>query len=83
MEPLTTYHGNRIRPSHLPSSSILVAPAVILAKVKSSYLNLQRYKILNISVRSSSQLVRNSTTQEVRHAFTVVHLMTILGEKTP
>jgi len=45
-----------------------------------SHLELQRYKILFISGRSSSWLNRNITQLDVRRAFTVYQLMTILEE---
>ena len=41
---------------------------------------MQRYKILFISGRSSNRLNRNFTQLEVRRAFTVFQLMTILEE---
>jgi hypothetical protein len=52
----------------------------LLAGALNSHLELQRYKILFISGRSSSRLNRNITELEVRRAFTVFQLMTILEE---
>ncbi|MFZ2471379.1 MAG: hypothetical protein WAW52_05480 [Methanothrix sp.] len=63
--------------------SILIAPVDMLAGALNSHLELQRYKILFISGNYSrilSQLNRNITQLEVRRAFTVFQLMTILEE---
>ena len=49
----------------------LVAPVEMLAGAINIHLELQRYKILFISGRSSSRLNRNNTSLEVRRAFTV------------
>jgi hypothetical protein len=45
-----------------------------------SHLDLQRYKLLNICGRSSRRLDRKFTELEIRRAFTVFQLMTILVE---
>ena len=67
--------------SLLPETfSVLIAPVEQLAGAQSSHLELQRYKILFISGRSSNRLNRNITELEVRRAFTVFQLMTILEE---
>ena len=67
--------------SLLPETfSVLVAPVEMLADALNSHLELQRYKILFICGRSSSRLDRNFTELEVRRAFTVFQLMTILEE---
>jgi len=68
------------------TNSILVAPAEMLAGTLNSHLELQRYKILFICGNYSrilSRLNRNNTSLEVRRAFTVFQLMTILEEKDP
>jgi hypothetical protein len=67
--------------SLLPETfSVLIAPVEMLAGALNSHLELQRYKILFISGRSSSRLNRNITELEVRHANTLFQLMTILEE---
>jgi hypothetical protein len=63
--------------------SVLVAPVEVLAEALNSHLELQRYKILFISGNYSrilSRLDRNFTELDVRRAFTVFQLMTILEE---
>jgi len=70
--------------SLLPETfSILVAPVELLAGAINSHPELQRYKILFISGNHSrilSWLNRNITVLDVRRAFTVFQLMTILQE---
>ena len=70
--------------SLLPETfSVLVAPAELLAGAINSHPELQRYKILFISGNHSrilSRLNRNITELDVRPAFTVYQLMTILQE---
>ena len=70
--------------SLLPETfNILIAPVELLAGALNSHLELQRYKILFISGNYSrilSRLNRNITDLEVRRAFTVFQLMTILEE---
>jgi len=70
--------------SLLPETfSVLIAPVELLAGALNSHLNLQRYKILFISGNYSrilNRLNRNFTELEVRRAFTVYQLMTILEE---
>jgi hypothetical protein len=70
--------------SMLPETfSVLVAPVEMLAGALNSHLELQRYKILFISGNYSrilNRLNRNFTELEVRRAFTVYQLMTILEE---
>ena len=70
--------------SLLPETfSVLVAPVELLAGALNSHLELQRYKILFISGNYSrilNRLNRNFTQLEVRRAFTVYQLMTILEE---
>jgi hypothetical protein len=63
--------------------SVLVAPVEVLADALNSHLELQRYKILFISGNYSrilSRLDRKITELDVRRAFTVFQLMTILEE---
>jgi hypothetical protein len=62
------------------TNSLLIAPVELLAGALNSHLELQRYKVLFISGRSSNRLNRNITELEVRRAFTVFQLMTILEE---
>jgi len=68
--------------SLLPETfSVLVAPVEMLAGALNSHLNLQRYKILYICGNYSRilcRLDRNFTELEIRRAFTVFQLMTIL-----
>ena len=70
--------------SLLPETfNVLVAPVEMLVDALNSHLELQRYKILFISGNYSrilSRLDRNFTELEVRRAFTVFQLMTILQE---
>ena len=70
--------------SLLPETfNILIAPVELLAGALNSHLELQRNKILFISGNYSrilSRLNRNITELEVRRAFTVFQLMTILEE---
>ena len=70
--------------SLLPETfSVLIAPVELLTGALNSHLELQRYKILFISGNHSrilSRLDRNFTELEVRRAFTVFQLMTILEE---
>ena len=70
--------------SLLPETfSVLIAPVEMLTGALNSHLELQRYKILFISGNYSrilSRLNRNITELEVRRAFTVFQLMTILEE---
>ena len=70
--------------SLLPETfSVLIAPVEMLAGALNSHLELQCYKILFISGNYSrilSRLNRNFTELEVRRAFTVFQLMTILEE---
>ena len=70
--------------SLLPETfSVLIAPLEMLAGALNSHLELQRNKILFISGNYSrilSRLNRNITELEVRRAFTVYQLMTILEE---
>jgi DNA polymerase I len=70
--------------SLLPETfSVLIAPVEMLAGALNSHLELQRYKILFISGNYSrilSRLDRNFTELDVRRAFTVFQLMTILEE---
>jgi hypothetical protein len=70
--------------SLLPETfSVLIAPVELLAGALNSHLELQRYKILFISGNYSrilNRLNRNFTELEVRRAFTVFQLMTILEE---
>ena len=63
--------------------SVLVSPVELLAGAINSHPELQRYKILFISGNYSrilSRLNRNITELDVRRAFTVFQLMTILQE---
>ena len=63
--------------------SVLIAPVEVLADALNSHLELQRYKILFISGNYSrilNRLNRNFTQLDVRRAFTVFQLMTILEE---
>jgi hypothetical protein len=55
----------------------------MLARAQISHLELQCYKILFISGRSTSRLNRNITQLDVRRAFTVFQLMTIPGGEPP
>ena len=70
--------------SLLPETfNVLIAPVELLTGALNSHLELQRYKILFISGNYSrilSRLNRNITELEVRRAFTVFQLMTILEE---
>ena len=70
--------------SLLPETfNVLIAPVEMLTGALNSHLELQRYKILFISGNYSrilSRLNRNITELEVRRAFTVFQLMTILEE---
>jgi DNA polymerase I len=70
--------------SLLPETfNVLIAPVELLAGALNSHLELQRNKILFISGNYSrilSRLNRNITELEVRRAFTVFQLMTILEE---
>ncbi len=71
--------------SLLPETfNVLIAPVEMLTGALNNHLELQRYKILFISGNYSrilSRLNRNITELEVRRAFTVFLLMTILEEK--
>jgi DNA polymerase I len=63
--------------------NVLVAPPELLADAINNNLNLQRYKVLFISGNYSRilrKLNRNITELDVRRAFTVFQLMTILDE---
>ena len=63
--------------------NVLVAPAEMLVDALNSHLNLQRYKVLFVGGNYSrilSNLDRNFTELDVRRAFTVFQLMTILDE---
>jgi DNA polymerase I len=63
--------------------NVLVAPPEMLVDAINSNLNLQRYKVLYVSGNYSrilSRLNRNVTELDVRRAFTVFQLMTILEE---
>jgi len=63
--------------------NVLVAPPEMLVDAINSNLNLQRYKVLFVSGNYSrilSRLNRNITELDVRRAFTVFQLMTILEE---
>jgi DNA polymerase I len=63
--------------------SVLVAPVEMLARALNSHPELQRYKTIFICGNYSrilSQLDRNVTELDVRRAFTVFQLMTILQE---
>jgi DNA polymerase I len=60
--------------------SLLIAPVELLASALNSHLELKRYKILFISGSRYSRLNRNFTKLDVRRAFTVYQLMTILEE---
>ncbi|MFA6371149.1 MAG: hypothetical protein WCW68_00845 [Methanothrix sp.] len=65
------------------TNSLLIAPVEMLAGTLNSHLELQRYKILFICGNYSrilNRLNRNFTELEVRRAFTVLQLMTILEE---
>ena len=65
------------------TNSLLIAPVELLAGALNSHLELQRYKILFISGNYSrilNRLNRNFTQLDVRRAFTVFQLMTILEE---
>ena len=70
--------------SLLPETfSVLIAPVEMLTGALNSHLELQRYKILFVSGNYSrilSRLDRNITELEIRRAFTVFQLMTILEE---
>ncbi|MDD4162887.1 MAG: hypothetical protein PHW87_10475 [Methanothrix sp.] len=70
--------------SLLPETfNVLIAPVELLTGALNSHLELQRYKILFISGNYSrilSRLNRNITELDVRRAFTVFQLMTILQE---
>jgi hypothetical protein len=70
--------------SLLPETfNVLVAPVELLVESLNNHLELQRYKILFICGNYSrilSRLDRNFTELEVRRAFTVFQLMTILEE---
>ena len=70
--------------SLLPETfNVLIAPVEMLTGALNSHLELQRNKILFISGNYSrilSRLNRNITELEVRRAFTVFQLMTILEE---
>jgi hypothetical protein len=70
--------------SLLPETfSVLIAPVELMAGALNSHPELQRYKILFISGNYSrilSRLNRNITELDVRRAFTVFQLMTILQE---
>jgi len=65
------------------TNSVLIASVEMLAGALNSHLELQRYKILFISGRSSSRLNRNITELDVRRAFTVYQLMTIPTGEPP
>jgi hypothetical protein len=70
--------------SLLPETfTVLIAPVELLTGALNSHLELQRYKILFISGRSSSRLNRNFTELEVRRAFAVYPLMTIPTGEPP
>ncbi len=63
--------------------NVLVSPVELLVNAINSNLNLQRYKVLYVSGNYSrilSRLDRNITDMDVRRAFTVFQLMTILEE---
>jgi DNA polymerase I len=63
--------------------NVLIAPVEMLAGALNSHLELQRYKILFISGNYSrilNRLNRNITQLDVRRAFKVFQLMTILEE---
>jgi hypothetical protein len=63
--------------------NVLVSPVEMLVDAINSNLNLQRYKVLFVSGNYSrilSRLNRNITEMDVRRAFTVFQLMTILEE---
>ena len=63
--------------------NVLVAPPELLVDAINNNLNLQRYKVLFISRNYSRilrKLNRNITELDVRRAFTVFQLMTILDE---
>ena len=63
--------------------NVLVAPVEMLVCALNSHIEMQRYKILYIPGNYSrilSRLDRNITELEVRRAFTVFQLMTILDE---
>ena len=70
--------------SLLPETfNVLVAPVELLVEALNSHLNLQRYKVLYIPGNYSrilSRLDRKITELEIRRAFTVFQLMTILEE---
>jgi DNA polymerase I len=70
--------------SLLPETfSVLIAPVDLLAGAINNHLELQRYKVLFICGNCSrilSRLNRNITEIDVRRAFTVFQLMTILEE---
>jgi hypothetical protein len=65
------------------TNSLLIAPVELLAGALNSHLELQRYKILFISGRSSNRLNRNITELEVRRANTLFQLMTIPTGEPP
>jgi DNA polymerase I len=63
--------------------NVLVAPVEMLVDALNSHLNLQRYKVLFVGGNYSrilSKLDRNFTELDVRRAFAVYQLMTILEE---
>jgi hypothetical protein len=63
--------------------NVLVAPPELLIDAINNNLNLQRYKVLFVSGNYSrilSRLNRNITELDVRRAFTVFQLITILDE---
>jgi DNA polymerase I len=63
--------------------NVLVAPVEMLVDALNSHLSLQRYKLLLVGGNYSrilSKLDRNFTTLDVRRAFTIFQLMTILDE---
>jgi DNA polymerase I len=70
--------------SLLPETfSVLIAPVELLAGALNSHLDLQRYRVLFISGNCSrilGRLNRKITEMDVRRAFTVFQLMTILEE---
>ena len=70
-------------PLLLETFSLLISLVELLAVAQSSHLELQRYKLLFICGNYSrilSRLNRNITELDVRRAFTVFQLMTILEE---
>ncbi|MGD0954151.1 MAG: hypothetical protein ABR985_17475 [Methanotrichaceae archaeon] len=86
-KPAIPNYGLRSPPDHLPLPQVLLqcpgSPNEMFAKALNRNLNLQRFKVLYICGNYSSvlsRLDRRFQDLEIRRAFTVFQLMTILEE---